>query len=381
MFDPAKPLFLRALSGFHGWPPFLLVFLVLRLEYDRRAFAAWTGLATTSLLASFVFLPRPTAVPGMTPVNVDYVWGLSDVATQTWMHPWAWLALLVFGLPLLVTAPAHLLLRRVVPRKGHPAHQRHQRGRETRQLEDAQRRVRSREDAAVAVDDEVRRRIAGVEPGRAVELGAERRLGSDEADAAFRIALGDVIGEAGTHHAAPVVDEGRRRLLYVNPSHWSDPPAKVAVQPEIERQSSRPPLRKGESHGPKGQAAEGARCRRKGERRGEAPQPEHRRMRIEDEIARRRLPANGDESEEDGGAQDRNGGSGDRAVERGTLEPSDAKDVDGQRHEQRQWAGAEDENDADDRRETLHADTAHMEEDGHRGRERERGDEGRDQEG
>ena len=112
MFDPAKPLFLRALSGFHGWLPFLLVFLVRKVGYDRRAFAAWTVLATASLLVSFLFLPRPSAVPDMTPVNVDYVWGLSDVAAQTWMHPWAWLALLVFGLPLVMTAPAHFALKR-----------------------------------------------------------------------------------------------------------------------------------------------------------------------------------------------------------------------------------------------------------------------------
>src|SRR6266699_5703531 len=41
MFDSHRSLFLRGLSLFHGWLPFLLVYLVLRLGYDRRAFKAW----------------------------------------------------------------------------------------------------------------------------------------------------------------------------------------------------------------------------------------------------------------------------------------------------------------------------------------------------
>lgn len=47
MFDPGHPLFLRALSFFHGWLPFLLLFLVIRLGYDRRALAGWTATAWT----------------------------------------------------------------------------------------------------------------------------------------------------------------------------------------------------------------------------------------------------------------------------------------------------------------------------------------------
>jgi hypothetical protein len=38
MFDPELPLFVRGLSSFHGWLPFLLLWMVWRLGYDRRAF-------------------------------------------------------------------------------------------------------------------------------------------------------------------------------------------------------------------------------------------------------------------------------------------------------------------------------------------------------
>ena len=42
MFDPKLPLFVRGLSTFHGWLPFLLVWGVWRLGYDRRALVGWT---------------------------------------------------------------------------------------------------------------------------------------------------------------------------------------------------------------------------------------------------------------------------------------------------------------------------------------------------
>ncbi len=45
MFDERRSLFLRGLSLFHGWLPFLLLFLVKRLGYDKRAFPAWWALA------------------------------------------------------------------------------------------------------------------------------------------------------------------------------------------------------------------------------------------------------------------------------------------------------------------------------------------------
>ena len=44
MFAADHSLFLRALSGFRGWLPILLVALVWRLGYDQRALVRWTGL-------------------------------------------------------------------------------------------------------------------------------------------------------------------------------------------------------------------------------------------------------------------------------------------------------------------------------------------------
>lgn len=114
MFDPGIPLFARGLSSFHAWLPFVLVFLVARLGYDRRAFLYWTLLAWGLLATCRLFLPPPPPDPAHpnVPVNVNYVYGFGDAAAQTFMPGWAWLALLYVGLPLLVFWPTHLVLRR-----------------------------------------------------------------------------------------------------------------------------------------------------------------------------------------------------------------------------------------------------------------------------
>lgn len=110
MFDTAKPLFLRGLSLFHGWLPFLLVFLVWKVGYDRRALPAWTGLAIVLIIVCFFFMPGPMPDAGNAAVNINYVFGMSETEPQTWMPAWAWLSLLIVGLPTVMFAPVHLVL-------------------------------------------------------------------------------------------------------------------------------------------------------------------------------------------------------------------------------------------------------------------------------
>ena len=66
MFNSGIPLFVRGLSSFHGWPPFLLVWLVYRLGYDRRAFPLQPLLATALLIFCFAagpVGPHPRRLP------------------------------------------------------------------------------------------------------------------------------------------------------------------------------------------------------------------------------------------------------------------------------------------------------------------------------
>lgn len=107
------PLPARAVSLFHGWLPFLLLYLVYRLGYDRRALLAWTVTAWGLMLIAYFLLPAPPAPKGSTaPVNVNFVYGLSDKQPQTCMPPLAWLAVMMTGLPVLFFIPTHLLLQR-----------------------------------------------------------------------------------------------------------------------------------------------------------------------------------------------------------------------------------------------------------------------------
>ena len=121
MFHEHKPLYLRALSFFHYWLPFLLVFLLWRLGYDRRAFWLWTITAWMLFTVSYLFLPSPPAPKDNInmPVNVNYVHGPTDDKPQEWMHPLAYLAILFVGWPVLVYLPTHLALQRLCPRPAH----------------------------------------------------------------------------------------------------------------------------------------------------------------------------------------------------------------------------------------------------------------------
>lgn len=114
MFDEKSPLFLRGLSLFHGWLPFLLVFLVVRTGYDRRAFAAWTGTAASLCLVAFFLLPRAGTVMAdpKTPVNINYVFGFDDKKEQMLMHPVLYLITWITALTLLAYVPTHLFLKR-----------------------------------------------------------------------------------------------------------------------------------------------------------------------------------------------------------------------------------------------------------------------------
>ena len=116
MFKHENSLFLRALSLFHGWLPFLLAWLVWRLGYEKGGFWAWTVLAWVLMLICFFLMPPPNPNPGLTPVNINYVWGPSDTAAQTFVHPYVWFAGMMIGLPLILFWPAHLILARYAPK-------------------------------------------------------------------------------------------------------------------------------------------------------------------------------------------------------------------------------------------------------------------------
>lgn len=117
MFDQNRSLFLRGLSLFHGWLPFLLFYAVRRLGYDRRAFAGWSIICVALCLIAYFFLPGPGAelVNPNAPRNINYVFGLSETTPQSWLPAPVYLITWMSTLIGLVFTPTHFLLRKTCP--------------------------------------------------------------------------------------------------------------------------------------------------------------------------------------------------------------------------------------------------------------------------
>jgi len=115
MFDQDHSLFLRGLSLFHGWLPFLIFYLVFKLGYDRRALLGWTVLTVVLCLIAYFLLPPAGAVLAdpMLPRNVDYVFGMDDAKPQQWLPPLAYLGAWIAALTGIVFVPTHFLLKKI----------------------------------------------------------------------------------------------------------------------------------------------------------------------------------------------------------------------------------------------------------------------------
>lgn len=109
MFEAERPLPLRALSLFHVAMPVLLIWVVLKLGYEPRAWWAQTLLAWIVLPLTY-WLTQPQD-------NVNWVYGLGS-EPQRWMPPWLYLLLLMVLFPVCVYWPTHLLLARLFAARG-----------------------------------------------------------------------------------------------------------------------------------------------------------------------------------------------------------------------------------------------------------------------
>ena len=115
MFDAHLPLFTRGLSLFHGWLPLLLVWLLFRLGYDKRALSAWTVVAAGLVLVCYLFTPPAGTHPANPnlPINLNYVYGFNDQQPQHWINQNFYVMLWPGLLWLVAFLPTHLALRKV----------------------------------------------------------------------------------------------------------------------------------------------------------------------------------------------------------------------------------------------------------------------------
>lgn len=104
MFDPKIPPFIRALSLFHVALPILLVWLLHRLGYDRRAFLWQTLVAIVVLPISYLAThPRE---------NINWVYGFGE-KPQNILPASLFVLFLMIAIPLVIYLPMHFLFGRI----------------------------------------------------------------------------------------------------------------------------------------------------------------------------------------------------------------------------------------------------------------------------
>ena len=113
MFDAALPLYLRLLSLYHVVLPFLLLWLLWRGGYDRRALRVWLPVGWGILLLAY-------AGPGER--NVNWIYGVPGENTFG-LPPLVWLAV-VMCVCAVVWSLTHLLLKQAMQFFGRPVYPR-----------------------------------------------------------------------------------------------------------------------------------------------------------------------------------------------------------------------------------------------------------------
>jgi hypothetical protein len=100
MFDPRVPAIVRVLSLYHLVVPALLVWMVRRIGYDRRALPAQAAL--TALLFAVSYVATDPAR------NINWVFGPGG--PQTAVPGWVYLLALVTVFPFMCYLPVHLAM-------------------------------------------------------------------------------------------------------------------------------------------------------------------------------------------------------------------------------------------------------------------------------
>jgi hypothetical protein len=102
MFDASIPQFVRALSLFHVVLPWLLLWLVYRLGYQRSAYLL-------TIAVAWVVLPLSWLVSD-TAQNINWVFGFGD-PPRPWLPGLGQVALLMVAMPIVAYLPTHFVLR------------------------------------------------------------------------------------------------------------------------------------------------------------------------------------------------------------------------------------------------------------------------------
>ena len=106
MFFEDRPIYLRLISFYHIWLPILLVWLVIRLGYARRAWHFQIAFLWVILAASYVIVDDPFGAAG----NVNLTYGFSSSEIQQLVSREVWVLWLMTSIPLIMYYPVHRFL-------------------------------------------------------------------------------------------------------------------------------------------------------------------------------------------------------------------------------------------------------------------------------
>lgn len=112
MFQSSIPLYVRLLSLYHAWLPFVLIYLLWKLGYDKRGLVCWTVLFWVVLLTIYILFPLGPSCDPAKFVNIDFVYGLGR-HPQHLMPPLLWLCTMMAVTPLILYLPSHLVLKKL----------------------------------------------------------------------------------------------------------------------------------------------------------------------------------------------------------------------------------------------------------------------------
>lgn len=109
MFEQSMPLFVRALSLFHVFLAPLLLWMVYRIGYDRRAPIWITLVAWGAIVASYLSSDAEQ--------NVNWVYGVGSIP-PVWMSDQVYLILFMLAVPVIIFLPTHWVVKRWLSGQG-----------------------------------------------------------------------------------------------------------------------------------------------------------------------------------------------------------------------------------------------------------------------
>jgi len=115
MFNANLTTYNKAVSLFHVWMPYILLYSLRIVHYNRRALVAQTLIGCMAILLSFLLTKDMFGRAG----NLNKVYGLSDKEPQTWMSPWLWLIVVMAYCFLCIYLPMHFLFSRLFRKQKH----------------------------------------------------------------------------------------------------------------------------------------------------------------------------------------------------------------------------------------------------------------------